>query len=481
VRALQTSPLGTGFLIVCVAFALAGFLFMSLTWMVLCAALATVFIYARSRFVWELSRSNIRITHKVLDEMAFADEPVSVSVEIVNGDPATLHAVLEAVLPESATLGSGRNKVTATVPARSVASFTYSFVPRKRGVHAVGAVSIQRTDALGIFTHAEVVGENKPLSVHTRRDSFDTAKKTAGREHFEYAGMSRTPAVVLREFEFDGLREHVPGDRSRDIHWKSLSKTGKLMTKTYKKEGTLKTMIFVDCSRSMRLNDGGMAKIDHAVDLTLQLSNVLLSSYHPAGVALYDELTVSGEVEPSLGRHQFEKIIRSLRKMPDAVATGHPTTSAETSVAPAPSVSAKANSSDEGDAFLKAVKAMKGSKKKGTMGLEDAVQHVITHSRGQELLFIVVSDLWSSRNAVLASAKICKRTGNRLLVIQTYTDWYASPRSALDASEGEKLYGSIGEGIKAEAMLRGSGASFIRIGPADTTARIVRTIRRGVM
>jgi uncharacterized protein (DUF58 family) len=439
-----------------------------------------VFLYARSRFVWELSRSNIRITHRLLDDMAFADEPVSVSVEVVNGDAAPLHAVLEAILPEGSSLGAGRNKVTATVPPRSVSSFTYSFVPQKRGVHVVGTVDIERTDALGLFTHKETVGEGRPLSVHTRRDAFDTARKTAGREHFEYSGMSRTPAVVLREFEFDGLREHVPGDKSRDIHWKSFARTGKLMTKTYKKEGTLKTMIFVDCSRSMRLADGGMAKVDHAVDLTLQLSNVLLSSFHPAGVALYDELTVSGQVEPALGRHQFERIIRSLRNMPDAVTAGDHTAADATTVS-APIAPQLSNGSDEGDAFLRAVKVMKHSEKKGTMGLEDAAQHIISHSRGQELLFIVVSDLLSSRDAAIACAKICRRTGNRLLVIQTYTDWYASPKTALDAAEGEKLYGRIGDGVKSESLLRGAGASFIRIGPADTTARIVRSIRRGVM
>ena len=478
---MQTSPFGTGLIIVCVAFALAGFLTMGLTWIVLCAALVTVFVYARARFVWEISRSNVKVTQRLLDEMAFADEPVSVSVEVVNGDPAPLHAVLEAVLPEGSTLGAGRNRVTATVPANSISSFTYSFVSQKRGIHHIGTVRVERTDPLGIFTHTELVGESRPMSVHTRRDAFDTARKTAGREHFEYAGMSKTPAVVLREFEFDGLREHIPGDKSRDIHWKSLAKTGQLMTKTYKKEGTLKTMIYVDCSRSMRIADGGMAKVDHAVDLTLQLSNVLLSSFHPAGVALYDELTVSGELEPALGRHQFERIVKTLRSMPDAVVTGQISAPAEAQAVAAPVATPRTNGSDEGDAFLKAIKAMKGSKKKGTMALEDAVQHVISHSRGQELLFIIVSDLMSSRDAVVSCAKICKRSGNRLLVIQTYTDWYASPQTDLDVAEGERLYGRIGEGVKSEALLRGAGAAFIRIGPADTTARIVRSIRRGVM
>jgi uncharacterized protein (DUF58 family) len=478
---LQISPLGLLLLTACVTFALAGFLLTAVAWMIVCAAIITMLVYAHERFAWELSRSRLLVEHEILDKMAFAQEPVAVKFRITNLDDVPLHATLEDLLPEDSLLGAGNNRTDANIPAKSVSSFTYSFIPTRRGAHAVGNLLVHRTDAFGLYTHTQSFEDGRSLDVHTHKESFDVARKIAGREHFEYAGMSRTPAVVLREFEFDGLREHVPGDKTRDIYWKGLPKTGKLMTKMYKKEGTLRTMIFVDCSRSMRLVRGGMAKVDHAVDLGLQLSNVLLSSFHPAGVATYDEVTVTGQVPPALGKHQFERITKALRGIPGAVIEAEPETPTQP-VTERESVLPTANNGGEGAAFLEAVRTVKltEGKRGAVLGLEGVARSIISRSKGQELLFIIVSDLVSSRDSVLSTARLCQRTGNRLLVIQTYEDWYASPDKVLDMTEGERLYMRLSEGVKLEAALRRAGATFLRIGPADTTARIVRSVRRGM-
>ena len=52
---------------------------------------------------------------------------------------------------------------------------------------------------------------------------------------------------------------------------------------------------------------------------------------------------------------------------------------------------------------------------------------MISRKHGGEMLFIVISDLISSREAVLSAASLCRRTGNRMLVIQTFDDWYSRP------------------------------------------------------
>ena len=479
---MQTSPLGLVLLTACVAFALAGFLFTAVSWVIVCVAVLSMMAYARWRFAGELSGAKPLVEHEVLDRMAFAQEPVGIKVRVTNPGDETLRAVLRDALPEGSALGMGNNVVTVSVPPRSVHSFTYSFIPARRGSHTVGRLTVRRTDAFGLFEHEEEADGGQVLNVHTRKESFDTARKIAGREHFEYSGMSRTPAIVLREFEFDGLREHQPGDKTRDVYWKGLSKTGQLMTKMYKKEGTLRAMIFVDCSRSMRLATGGMAKLDHAVDLGLQLSNVLLSSFHPAGVATYDEISVTGQAQPALGKHQFERITKVLRGTPGAIVTEESGPPPAKPVPDSGGANGNGATRTEGAAFLDAVKAVrfdKGRRSAG-LGLEGIARDIIAHSKGQELLFIIVSDLVSSRDAVLATARLCQRTGDRLLVIQTYEDWYAPPPKEMDVQEGERLYARLSEGIKLEGALRRAGATFLRIGPADTTARIVRSVRRGI-
>ena len=91
----------------------------------------------------------------------------------------------------------------------------------------------------------------------------------------------------------------------------------------------------------------------------------------------------------------------------------------------------------------------------------------------------MITDLVSSRNAVVAGASICQNAGHKMLVIHTYDDWYREPSKELDMPVIESLYDNLNESIKTEAGLRGLGVSYIRIGPADTAHRIVRAIRRG--
>ena len=482
---LETSPLGKTLLVFCAMLVLAAYLFMSLSWMIVSAGLLIVYIYSRNRFLSEIQDSRIKVEHKVLDEVVFSKEPVAVKVEVTNLNATRLEARFEDRIPEDCIIASGSNIAKVTVPPLSVWSYTYSVIPEKRGRHVLGGLTVDQVDAFGLFVHRREIDSNVVIGVHTRRESFSAAREIARREHFEYAGMTRTPTIVVREFEPASIRDYAPGDKARDIHWKAYSRLGKLMTKTYKKEGTLDTTVFVDCGRSMRLTTGGVAKVDHAIDLGIQLSRVLLSSFYRTGAVVFDETSIVSNVDSSLAKHQFEKIIRVLRETPNSISTDaratRPNGEADNGASAAPQVDAVPGV-DSGSTFLEALKTMSRGRPgmMTSLGLEDAIAGMITRNRRGQMLFIVISDLISSRKAVVTAAKMCRSTGNRLLVIQTYDDWYTRSPAPIDAAEVERLYGNMGAAVKMEAALRRSGASFLRIGPADTTARIVRNIRRGV-
>ena len=465
-----------------IVFAFVSVLYSNISFAVLTVAFMSSYAYGYLKFVYELERTNLKIERKVLDEMSFANQPIGVTVEVLNRDPMSVRGAFEDLLPKDCILAGGSNQAVMTLPPKSVLRLNYSMIPQKRGVHKIRGMKIDRTDAYGLFNEEQIIEQGSELNVHTDRSSFDAARKMAGREHLEFSGMGRNPAVVLREFEFDGIREYVPGDRARDIHWKLLPKLGKLMTKTYRKEGAVHTTVFVDCGRSMRLKSAKVGKIDHALDLSMQLSNVLISSFHPAGVTTFDEMRVIGKVLPSLGKHQFDKIVKLLREVPNTIDdTGPPSGPNETAQPAIRLRSSDLRQSDDGKAMLSALDKLSPSVARSRMGvgLEGGIKEVLARSRGQEQLFIVISDLISSRNDVLAGARVCQSTGNKMLVIHTYDDWYRNPSKAFEMPEVERLYGNLSDSIKTEAALRGLGSSYIRIGPADSASRIVRAIRRG--
>lgn len=481
---LRSTSLGTAILSFTIVFAFVGILFSNLSWTVISVTFASAYVYGYLRFVTELQRTNLHIERRTLDDVPFAQEPTSITVEILNKDPITVRGTFEDILPENCEISAGSNKSTRALPPRSILKLSYSIVPSKRGPLTIPGMKIARNDSLGLFDEEQIIEHPTVINVHTEKGSFDTARKMAGREHLEFSGMGRNPAVVLREFEFEGIREYVPGDRARDILWKLLPKTNKLMTKTYRKEGSLQTMVFVDCSRSMRLKKSKVAKIDHAVDLSMQISSVLLSSFYPAGVALFDEIRVMNKAAPSLGRHQFETVVKVLREAPSSMDESREETVRTEETQPNKTPEPKTTSpktSDDGKEFLSALDIIttKGVRPALGIGLEGGIKEIVARNKGREQLYIIISDLVSTRDAVIAGARLCKSTGNKMLVIHTYDDWYRNAEATPDMPEVERLYGDLSDSLKIEATFRGLGASYMRIGPADTATRIVRAIRRG--
>ena len=480
---MRSTTLGTALLSISIVFAFVSVLFTNISFAVVAVALVAAHVYAFYRFTTELETTDLHIERKVLDQMLYSMEPASVSVEVLNKSADPVRGTFQDMIPEDCILSSGSNIESMTLPQHSILKMSYSITPQKRGPHQIPGMKIERTDSYGLFVEEQVVEHDSQLNVHTEKRAIDIARKMAGREHLEFSGMGKNPAIVLREFEFDGIREYVPGDRVRDIHWKLLPKLNKLMTKTYRKEGAVHTTIFVDCGRSMRLQSSKVSKLNHAVDISMQFSNVLINSFHPAGVATFDELRVLNKVKPSVSRHQFDRIVKLLMDVPGAIEDTGPRTiqnggAQDNKVKKTkPAVDSKSN----GKEFLSSLTELSasGGPKKLGIGLEGGIKEMLARNIGQEQLFVIISDMISSRNAVLAGARICKTTGNKMLVIHTYDDWYRNNGQMAETEEIEGQYDNLTNAIKLEAALRGSGALYIRVGPADTTSGIVRAIRRG--
>jgi len=185
---------------------------------------------------------------------------------------------------------------------------------------------------------------------------------------------------------------------------------------------------------------------------------------------------------PTLARHHFDEIVKVLREAPGSLTSNHAASGNQISkVAATPGVTQlTSNYTKEGGDFLSAVQQLRADGKARGIGLERAMRGIIARRKGQEILFIIVSDLGSSRDAVLTAAKLAEKTGDQMLVIHTYGDWYSALGKSVDVAETERLYGTMAECLKVEGRLRGLGSSYLRIGPADTAAYIIRSVRRGL-
>ena len=110
-------------------------------------------------------------------------------------------------------LGLSPDMVERTVAGETAVE--YEIELEKRGVHNVGPLSIGIRDSLGLLTAEYRYSGFDPLLVYpTMREIVSPGP---------LSGMINTEGEIERQ-TFDQLREYMPGDSLRDIHWKTSAK-----------------------------------------------------------------------------------------------------------------------------------------------------------------------------------------------------------------------------------------------------------------
>jgi uncharacterized protein (DUF58 family) len=152
-----------------------------------------------------------------------------------------------AILPSRVLLpvGSGRGvfAVQRLAPGQSVEEL-FAIPTSRRGVLAVGPVSVVRGDPLGLFERVHRRDEPVDLFVHPKTVLFEGQSLGFMRD------LEGLPATDLSrdDVSFHALREYQPGDDLRHVHWRSTARTGDLMMRQY--EETRRSHFVIGLSRN---------------------------------------------------------------------------------------------------------------------------------------------------------------------------------------------------------------------------------------
>jgi uncharacterized protein (DUF58 family) len=145
-----------------------------------------------------------------------------------------------------------------------------------RGVIPIGPVRTVRADPVGLLRREVVWASALDLYVHPRTIAIPSMSTGFIRD-LEGAP---TRDLTTSDVAFHSLREYVPGDERRNIHWKSTAKTGSYMVRQY--EETRRSHLMVALS---------LAAGDYASDDEFELAVSVAGSL---GVrAIHDSRTVS--------------------------------------------------------------------------------------------------------------------------------------------------------------------------------------------
>jgi uncharacterized protein (DUF58 family) len=229
----------------------------SLAWLL---ALAWVLILARKLYI----RRDLHLA------WATVGDSVHETLKIVN--PSSLPAIWVEVMDASETLATPL-RLVAEVEAHATWTRHPAHLCRRRGIYTLGPTRLRTGDPFGIFT----------LTIHDRHTStilvtppllpLSGLRVTPG----GWAGDQRRRRGVLgRDISEAGLRQYIPGDSLRRIHWPATAHQGDLMVRQLEAAASDDWWIFVDLDAGVQAGEGQ--------DTTLELTVVLAASLAMRGL-----------------------------------------------------------------------------------------------------------------------------------------------------------------------------------------------------
>jgi len=407
-----------------------------------------------SRIYLDRVSSKVDVDPSIAQDTLYVGEGVKVSYMVGSERP------LNISLEPSDDL-ENREDVRFEQTLNSKAIFESTLYPTSSGRAEVGGLKGTLSDPMGLykvqFDHQSPID----MVVYPSKDAIRYAKTYAHRVHLEEL-VKDMMSFTVSSGELEEIREYHPGDRWRDIHWRSVSKLGNYMTKEYEKMALLECTVFLDMSPSMRR---GKKKMDHINFLTLELLKELELSGHDIGMTVYDHRKVLFHQKPEQRRATFTRIYRALSDLPDPKE-------------PAPYNSPRyreditiENLKDAERQFVERVSTIRyGSPSAGLGGLVEAVKEVKrgVHKRS---LVMIITDMETNPEITIKSVEKLKNMNHTVWVIIPFSPWYDLEH--IDEDVLEMTYKDYIRLEKISKILYRAGAKVFEMYPGKEGLRIL--------
>ena len=203
--------------------------------------------------------------------------------------PRAVRAALRDQLPAGVSR-DGDAAPCVVVPAGGERTIDVRVTGRVRGEHALGPVALLVDSPLGLARRtvrwtgddAMTVAPSVALVRRFRLLAVQHRLRDAGVRQVRRRGRGSTVA---------SLREYVPGDDPRHVHWKASARRDAPVVREYAAEQGQTVMIVVDAGRLMtQLVAPGRSRFDAALESALVLADVAAQAGDRVGLLVFDDV-----------------------------------------------------------------------------------------------------------------------------------------------------------------------------------------------
>ncbi|MGH3382591.1 MAG: DUF58 domain-containing protein [Actinoallomurus sp.] len=170
-------------------------------------------------------RPSVQLTRQVTPDRTTVGEPALGRIHVRNTArrPSVAFTAVDRIGAETVALD------VRTVAAGGMRAVNYPLPAPRRGRIPLGPLTVERSDPFGLFRWARRQTSDDVLWVHPR---IHPMRALPVGVVLDYEGRTHENAR-LGTVTFSALREYVPGDDPRQIHWRSTARLGTLVVREH--------------------------------------------------------------------------------------------------------------------------------------------------------------------------------------------------------------------------------------------------------
>ncbi|TYK43643.1 DUF58 domain-containing protein [Actinomadura decatromicini] len=222
-------------------------------------------------------RPSVQLTREISGTRVTVGEQVAARILVRNTArrPSVPFTAVERIGDETVPL-----EIRA-LPPGGQRPVSYPVTGRRRGRVPLGPLTMERRDTLGLFRWARPQTGEDVLWVHPRVHPMRALPVGIV---LDYEGRIDENARI-GTVTFSSLREYVPGDDPRRIHWRSTARTGKLIVREHVDTTEPTTTVVLD-TRADAYDD---ASFEHAVEVAASAVRAVELVGRPVGLHILGE------------------------------------------------------------------------------------------------------------------------------------------------------------------------------------------------
>ncbi|MCB0706708.1 MAG: DUF58 domain-containing protein [Saprospiraceae bacterium] len=187
---------------------------------------------------------------------------------------------------------------------------SYHLRPEERGAFLFGKAQLFVESRIGFLQRQISYPLEKEVPVYPSIIQMKRFALLTTDRLLQQQGLKRLRRIG-HSYEFEQIKNYVPGDDHRSINWKATGRRNQLMVNQYEDERAQQVYCLIDKSRVMRMPFQGLSLMDHAINTTLVVSNIVLRKNDKAGLITFSE-KLGTAIKADRKARQLERILQAL-------------------------------------------------------------------------------------------------------------------------------------------------------------------------